>query len=64
MRLEKEAFMVCIYNYGLYTENVEGELKLVALVGKGITFDTGGISIKPSSNLAYMKSDMGAGQQL
>lgn len=31
----------------------------VALVGKGITFDTGGISIKSSKNLHYMKSDMG-----
>ena len=30
-----------------------------ALVGKGITFDTGGLSIKPSTNLHYMKSDMG-----
>lgn len=31
----------------------------VGLVGKGITFDTGGISIKPSSNMHLMKSDMG-----
>jgi leucyl aminopeptidase len=31
----------------------------IALVGKGITFDTGGLSIKPSQNLHYMKSDMG-----
>lgn len=29
------------------------------LVGKGVTFDTGGISIKPSTNLHLMKSDMG-----
>ena len=29
------------------------------LVGKGITFDTGGISIKPSANQHFMKSDMG-----
>ncbi|MBI8989333.1 leucyl aminopeptidase [Corynebacterium meridianum] len=33
--------------------------KSVALVGKGITFDTGGISIKPSSNMDHMISDMG-----
>lgn len=32
---------------------------LVALVGKGVTFDTGGLSIKPSTNMYYMKSDMG-----
>lgn len=29
------------------------------LVGKGITFDSGGISIKPSNNMALMKGDMG-----
>lgn len=31
----------------------------LGLVGKGVTFDTGGISIKPSANMQYMKSDMG-----
>ncbi len=30
----------------------------IALVGKGVTFDTGGISIKPSENMWYMKSDL------
>lgn len=30
----------------------------VALVGKGITFDTGGISIKPAKGMEAMKSDM------
>ncbi|MCB0519302.1 MAG: leucyl aminopeptidase [Lewinellaceae bacterium] len=34
-------------------------LKKVGLVGKGVTFDTGGLSIKPSTNMHYMKSDMG-----
>src|SRR5256712_10306370 len=34
---------------------------LLALVGKGITFDSGGISIKPSLNMEKMKSDMGGG---
>ena len=34
-------------------------LPKVGLVGKGVTFDTGGISIKPSTNMHYMKSDMG-----
>ena len=34
----------------------------VAIVGKGVTFDTGGISIKPSANMDEMKADMaGAG---
>lgn len=31
----------------------------IALVGKGVTFDTGGISIKPSAGMAEMKMDMG-----
>lgn len=33
--------------------------KTVGLVGKCVLFDTGGISIKDSANLHYMKSDMG-----
>jgi leucyl aminopeptidase len=33
--------------------------RTVGLVGKGVTFDTGGISIKSSANMHYMKSDMG-----
>ena len=31
----------------------------VVLVGKGITFDTGGISIKPAAEMDEMKFDMG-----
>lgn len=31
----------------------------IGLVGKGVTFDTGGISIKSSANMHLMKSDMG-----
>ncbi|MEU4739620.1 leucyl aminopeptidase [Actinosynnema sp. NPDC023658] len=33
--------------------------KKVALIGKGITFDTGGISIKPAAGMDEMTSDMG-----
>ena len=33
----------------------------LALVGKGITFDTGGISIKPAAGMESMKGDMGGG---
>jgi leucyl aminopeptidase len=32
--------------------------RLVALVGKGITFDSGGLSLKPRGAMATMKSDM------
>ena len=40
------------YNGGAKNE------KPIALVGKGITFDTGGISIKPSNGMDEMKYDM------
>ncbi|MCM2343147.1 MAG: leucyl aminopeptidase [Alphaproteobacteria bacterium] len=33
--------------------------KPVAFVGKGVTFDTGGINLKPSDGMADMKMDMG-----
>ncbi|HTL22902.1 MAG TPA: leucyl aminopeptidase, partial [Mycobacteriales bacterium] len=37
----------------------KGAKTTVALVGKGITFDSGGISIKPAAGMEAMKSDMG-----
>jgi leucyl aminopeptidase len=36
-----------------------GAKKKVALVGKGITFDSGGISLKPAQGMEEMKMDMG-----
>jgi leucyl aminopeptidase len=42
--------------------NGAGEGKPVAFIGKGVTFDTGGISIKPAGGMEDMKWDMaGAG---
>lgn len=35
--------------------------KAAGLVGKGITFDSGGISIKPAENMGEMKGDMAGG---
>ncbi len=35
-----------------------GKGRKVALIGKGITFDTGGISIKPAAQMHHMTSDM------
>lgn len=46
-------FIVMDYN------NSSEKGKKVGLVGKGVTFDTGGISIKGSASMSYMKSDMG-----
>ncbi len=31
----------------------------MAFIGKGVTFDTGGISIKPAAGMEDMKGDMG-----
>jgi len=33
----------------------------IAIVGKGVTFDSGGLDIKPSSGMLLMKKDMGGG---
>src|SRR5579859_4095755 len=38
-----------------------GSKELLALVGKGVTFDSGGISIKGAENMHQMKYDMGGG---
>jgi leucyl aminopeptidase len=35
-----------------------GESKPIVLVGKGVTFDSGGISLKPGTNMDEMKYDM------
>ena len=41
------------------TYHGKGATTTVALIGKGITFDSGGISIKPAAGMEDMKSDMG-----
>ena len=38
-----------------------GSRPFIALVGKSITFDSGGISIKPAENMERMKDDMSGG---
>jgi leucyl aminopeptidase len=49
---EPPKFIELNYNGG-------GDAPPVVLVGKGVTFDSGGISIKPSEGMAEMKFDMG-----
>ncbi len=46
---------VCILEYN---GNKKKKTYDVALVGKGVTFDSGGISIKPSQGMGDMKQDM------
>ncbi|MEP6788989.1 MAG: leucyl aminopeptidase [Acidobacteriota bacterium] len=43
------------------TKSTAKKDELLALVGKGITFDTGGISLKPGENMDAMKYDMTGG---
>lgn len=50
---EPPKFIILEHNPQSKAENT------IVLVGKGITFDTGGISIKPSEKMGEMKSDMG-----
>jgi leucyl aminopeptidase len=50
---EEPKFIILEHNAG------RDDLDTIVLVGKGITFDTGGISIKPSERMGDMKSDMG-----
>ncbi|UTA68473.1 M17 family metallopeptidase [Emticicia sp. 21SJ11W-3] len=49
-------FIVLEYNLSALAEK---PLRKIGLVGKGVTFDTGGVSIKGSGSMSYMKSDMG-----
>jgi leucyl aminopeptidase len=49
-------FIVLEYNISALADK---PLKKIGLVGKGVTFDTGGVSIKGAGSMSYMKSDMG-----
>jgi leucyl aminopeptidase len=52
---EEAAFIILEHNPG------REDLDTVVLVGKGITFDTGGISLKSAENMDRMRGDMGGG---
>lgn len=41
-----------------YKGNPDAEARPIVLVGKGVTFDTGGISLKPGEAMDEMKYDM------
>ncbi|MCP5821099.1 leucyl aminopeptidase, partial [Klebsiella pneumoniae] len=41
-----------------YKGNPDPEARPIVLVGKGLTFDSGGISIKPADSMDEMKYDM------
>ena len=54
-RAAKEAPRMLVATYN----PPEGSGKHIALVGKGITYDTGGLNLKISGNMSTMKCDMG-----
>jgi leucyl aminopeptidase len=57
-----EPRMVVMQWHGASGNGRKGKGKPVAFIGKGVTFDTGGISIKPAGGMEEMKWDMaGAG---
>ena len=43
----------------IFEWNIKRNIKPTILVGKGVTFDSGGISLKPSSGMEEMITDMG-----
>ncbi len=47
-----------------YRPNKNNKDKPIAFVGKGITFDSGGLDIKPPSGMRNMKKDMGGSASL
>ena len=47
-----------------YTPEIGKNKKALAFVGKGITFDTGGVNIKSAAGMRYMKKDMGGSATL
>ncbi len=55
--INKPRFVVLEYKPAL-KKNKKFKLFKVALVGKGMTFDSGGISLKPSKSMGEMKNDM------
>lgn len=55
-----EPAKLIILKYSPSNAPEEGE-ELLAFVGKGITFDSGGISLKPGENMELMKYDMTGG---
>jgi leucyl aminopeptidase len=57
---EEDAKLI-ILKYTPRDATAKDEENLLALVGKGITFDSGGISLKPGENMELMKYDMTGG---
>lgn len=60
-RGSEEPAKLIILKYMPRDANAQSTDNLLAFVGKGITFDSGGISLKPGENMELMKYDMTGG---
>ena len=60
-RGSEEPPKLIILQAGSEQEKKRARSPLCALVGKGVTFDSGGISIKPAERMEEMKADMAGG---
>ena len=58
---EPAKFIILEYTPKFKIQNSKFKIPTIVLVGKGITFDSGGISIKPSQSMDEMKYDMAGG---
>ena len=58
---EPAKFIILEYHPKFKIQSSKFKIPTIVLVGKGITFDSGGISIKPSQSMDEMKYDMAGG---
>lgn len=54
-------FIVLKYSQPSFAKATAGKAKRICLVGKSITFDSGGLSLKPAKSMETMKIDMAGG---
>lgn len=54
----KPRFIILHYKPTAKSKGKKKRMKKIALVGKGVTFDSGGISLKPAAKMGEMKADM------
>ena len=53
---DRQPRLLCIH---YQPHSSESSSKTICLVGKGVTYDTGGLNLKPGSSMLNMKKDMG-----
>ncbi|MEK7357338.1 MAG: leucyl aminopeptidase family protein, partial [Bdellovibrionota bacterium] len=49
----------CLVHLSYRPKMKTADARPIAIVGKGVTFDSGGLDVKPSSGMRWMKKDMG-----